>query len=228
MVCVTIVSLFAALVITTFVHISGFVLMARLFGITARVFSIFMGPVLFSFKLRKTQYQLSLLPLGGYAKFPNTEEPFNTPSGEERLDEAHPFKRCAVYLGGCTFLAVFSIAILGPQEWWHSFQSTFQQYLRGALSPLKYGAPGLRAFFDSQPTFPTLVAVMAAKLCAMHLLPLPNFNGGDAILTLIRWRRMGISEWDNRLTIIGLLIMLPLIIGWWIAVFDAIFLKGSA
>ncbi len=60
-------ALFALGVLVT-VHEGGHFLAARLFGVEVEKFSIGFGKKLFGFKRGKTEYLISLIPLGGYVK----------------------------------------------------------------------------------------------------------------------------------------------------------------
>jgi regulator of sigma E protease len=62
--------------ILVFVHEFGHFFMAKLVGINVETFSFGYGKRLFGFKVRGTDYRVSLIPMGGYVKF----------SGEEALE----------------------------------------------------------------------------------------------------------------------------------------------
>ena len=49
-------------------HELGHFLFAKMLGVRVLVFSIGFGPKIFSFTFNKTEYRLSLIPLGGYVK----------------------------------------------------------------------------------------------------------------------------------------------------------------
>ena len=82
-----------ALGLVVLVHELGHFLMARLCGVPVDKFSIGFGPRLFGFVRGRTEYALSLIPLGGYVKM----------AGEEALEEG-------VTPGPDTFLG---------HPWWH-------------------------------------------------------------------------------------------------------------
>ncbi|NEY88744.1 RIP metalloprotease RseP [Tabrizicola oligotrophica] len=66
----TLVFFILALGIIVFVHEYGHYIVGRLAGIHAEVFSLGLGPVLFSrFDQRGTRWQIALIPIGGYVKF---------------------------------------------------------------------------------------------------------------------------------------------------------------
>lgn len=57
-----------ALGILVTVHETGHFVVARIIGVEIEKFSIGFGPRLFSFKKGKTEYRISIIPLGGYIK----------------------------------------------------------------------------------------------------------------------------------------------------------------
>ena len=73
-----------ALGILVIVHETGHFVVARIVGVEIEKFSIGFGPKLFSFKKGKTEYRISLIPLGGYIKMkgenPNEEVDNDTDS----------------------------------------------------------------------------------------------------------------------------------------------------
>ena len=75
-----------ALGILITVHETGHFLAAKIFGVEIEKFSIGFGPRLIGFKKGKTEYRISLIPLGGYLKMKG-ENP-----DEETEDESSSFK----------------------------------------------------------------------------------------------------------------------------------------
>ncbi len=55
--------------ILVFVHEAGHFLVGKLCGIPVEIFSIGFGPSLFNFNRNKTNYRISIIPLGGFVKF---------------------------------------------------------------------------------------------------------------------------------------------------------------
>ncbi|MDO9578224.1 MAG: RIP metalloprotease RseP [Candidatus Cloacimonadales bacterium] len=90
-----------ALGILVTVHEAGHFLAARWFGVEIEKFSIGFGKKLFSFKKGKTEYRISLIPLGGYVKMKG-ENP-----DEEIVDPEHSFR-------GKTWWQRAIIAFAGP------------------------------------------------------------------------------------------------------------------
>ena len=69
-----------------FFHELGHFLMARVLGIGVRAFSLGFGPKLAAVRGGKTEYRLSLVPLGGYVSLAGEEEEEN----EEGKDRSEP------------------------------------------------------------------------------------------------------------------------------------------
>ena len=57
-----------ALGVLIIVHELGLFIMAKLNGVKVNEFSIGMGPKIFTYKGKETNYSLSLLPIGGYVE----------------------------------------------------------------------------------------------------------------------------------------------------------------
>ncbi|WP_224369267.1 RIP metalloprotease RseP [Hyalangium versicolor] len=105
------------------VHELGHFLVAKACGVKVLKFSFGFGPKLLSFTKGETEYQIALLPLGGFVKMAGDV------AGEDlEPDEAHrgflaqpPWKRMAIVLAGPAFNLVFPILIYffifwGPHE----------------------------------------------------------------------------------------------------------------
>jgi regulator of sigma E protease len=105
------------------VHELGHFLVAKACGVKVLRFSIGFGPKLLGFTKGDTEYQIALLPLGGYVKMTG-----DIPGEELEPEEAHrgflaqpPWKRMAIVLAGPAFNLAFPIIIyffvfLGPHE----------------------------------------------------------------------------------------------------------------
>ena len=72
----TLLSGLAALAILVVVHEFGHLIFAKLFEVKVPVFSVGMGPRLFGFSFRGTDYRVSLLPVGGYVRIAG-QDPFD-------------------------------------------------------------------------------------------------------------------------------------------------------
>src|SRR5436853_5646094 len=84
-----------------FVHESVHFLAARLCGVRVDVFSLGFGPRLLGWRRGRTQYQLALVPLGGYVKMAGEE---SAGAGKAAAADELPSKsvgqRFLIYSGG--------------------------------------------------------------------------------------------------------------------------------
>lgn len=110
-----------------FFHELGHFTAAHLFGVTVESFSIGMGPVLLHHKWGKTDYRLSLIPLGGYCGMKGEKEyqkalETNSKTIESEPDSfyyVHPLKRLCIAFAGpffnllFAFISFFVIASIG-------------------------------------------------------------------------------------------------------------------
>ncbi len=86
-----------------FFHELGHFLMARAFGMGVTTFSLGFGPKLFSFTRGKTEYCLSLVPLGGYCAMLGEEDVNDMPEGftpEENMALRPAWQRLLVVVAG--------------------------------------------------------------------------------------------------------------------------------
>ena len=64
------------------IHEFGHFLFAKLFGVGAPVFSVGIGPRLFGFMYKGTDYRVSALPIGGYVQMAGSD-PFGEDAEED-------------------------------------------------------------------------------------------------------------------------------------------------
>lgn len=96
-----------------FIHELGHFLMAKAFNVKVLRFSIGFGPRILGFTKGETEYQLALLPLGGYVKMAGddpTERPRPEDQGRGFLEQA-PWKRSLIALAGPVTNLVFPVLI---------------------------------------------------------------------------------------------------------------------
>ena len=97
-----------ALSVVVFIHELGHFIAARLSGIEVEAFSLGWGKAIFKKKIGKTEYRISMLPLGGYCKMKGEHALVEALESKEKsipLEEgafysASPIKRIAVALAG--------------------------------------------------------------------------------------------------------------------------------
>ncbi len=86
-------------------HELGHFLVAKFFGIGVKTFSLGFGNRLVGIRYGKTEYRISLIPLGGYVKFFGEEEGDDDPrfSDEEDFSKRPPYQRMLVVMAGPVF-----------------------------------------------------------------------------------------------------------------------------
>ena len=112
-----------ALGVLVTVHEAGHFIAARLFGVEIEKFSIGFGPKLLAFIKGKTEYRISLIPLGGYVKMKgeNPDEEIENPETSFRAKNwwqraiiafAGPFMN--FILAMLLFVASFGVSNVSP------------------------------------------------------------------------------------------------------------------
>jgi len=133
-----------------FFHELGHFLLARLFGVGVRVFSLGFGPRIFGLKRGDTDYRLSAIPLGGYVSMVG-EQPDDEPgSGENEGFAPHQYfnrkpawqRMCIVAAGpGFNFLLAFLVywmlIAFGGNEALHVKITTVQPESPAAVAGLR-------------------------------------------------------------------------------------------
>jgi regulator of sigma E protease len=138
----TLVSFVVLLVILIFVHELGHFLAAKLLGVGVERFSLGFPPKLWSKKIGETEYQLAVVPLGGYVKLVG-EEPGAELSPEDAkrsfLLKSFPVK-AAVVLAGPAFNLIFACLALWILTW-----AVGIQHAVPVLGPLDPESPAAKA-----------------------------------------------------------------------------------
>ena len=103
--------------VLVFVHELGHFLVAKWCGVKVVRFSIGFGPKLLSFTHGETEYQIALLPLGGYVKMvgeaqvQGAEEEVSPEDAKRSLYAQSPWKRVAIFVAGAAFNLVFPVLV---------------------------------------------------------------------------------------------------------------------
>lgn len=148
--------LFIAVIgILTFVHELGHFLSAKLIKATVLEFSLGFGPKLLSKKFKGTEYNIRLLPLGGFVKILGDGDPEKKEIKEKSKEDdgnLHNKSRLAqifVMLAGVTMNVFFAIVmyfiILGSSGWkmtldwsFEDFKPTGAKIVKEVVEPVKY------------------------------------------------------------------------------------------
>lgn len=78
------------------IHEFGHFLAAKMFGVGVPVFSVGMGPRLFGYRFRGTDYRVSAFPVGGYVQMSGAD-PFGEEDLENRVDPDEDFMKKPVW-----------------------------------------------------------------------------------------------------------------------------------
>lgn len=206
-------SVMAALLTT---HLVGVVLAAVLAGTPIEKVALFNGPRLVLLNVRHVELSLNLIPMSASVSLPG----FGFSGGEAcegGFGCLHMKWRLTISAAGPLALFLIGCACIGAGPAAESVARGFYQVAVGAFAPLSHGQSLLRqaeSLIVSQQLVTTL-GVLAAKFCAISLLPIPSTNGGRLVMELFRSK---ISEQTaRRLNITGLIISMVIFIGWSVA-----------
>ncbi|BDU63199.1 putative zinc metalloprotease [Candidatus Borrelia fainii] len=101
-----------------FIHELGHLFFAKLFKVKVEVFSIGIGPSLFKFKIKDTEYRFSPIFLGGYCKLKGAEHLENELRLNRQLEADRDsifgisnFKKILIYFAGPLFNLIFALIV---------------------------------------------------------------------------------------------------------------------
>lgn len=95
-----------------FIHELGHFILAKWNGVRVHVFSLGMGPYLFSFNWRGTVYALSMIPIGGYVKMMGQDDlrPDEAPTKDAHdYRNKRPGQKAAILAAGAIFNLLFTL-----------------------------------------------------------------------------------------------------------------------
>lgn len=204
----TLLILFGVFVLCTVLHIGSMAGIGWLIGAPIERVSLFFGPLIHSIRIRNVSFDIRAYPLGGFVKF--TEDSFKT---------IHPIRRTFVAASGCISLLLVSLGILGLAQGFERFANGFYQLFAGALFPRSVGSRLLLNLYylTARGHLIATVGVVAGKMAAVNLLPLPTLNGGEILGLLIEAIKPVPESIRGRLHLIGFLIFLPIVLLWLVA-----------
>ena len=203
--------LLSAVVLCVLLHMLVIALCGAAFGVTVREISLGLGPTAF----RIGRFTFRALPFGGSVRFKDSrEEALDASDMHGTLDGRPLLVQIVIGLSGC--LALLALAIVALQaEGVRAFLNGFVEIVTGAWSPMGK-AQALLAQAQQRlagAPFVVVLGLVAAKLAAFNLLPLPAANGGYVIATIARG--VGIARfWPQGLTPVLLLAYLAIAISW--------------
>jgi len=228
---------FAAVSLCVVVHTGAMALVGWRVGATVEEVSFFFGWILIRFRYRGVSYRVGVIPMGGSVRFKGDRD--KPKSTEEILFAAdmeppgfcdlHPLKRVVIAASGCAALLTMAALCLGL---WASVRSLGRGFVQ--LIPFAPWTPAwvpegkeLAGHFVSlfrHGPFRVALGVLAVKLTAFNLLPLPPLNGGMIVTYLLGWRKELPENAEIAVTYVGLVVSL-ILLGYWTLQFAAIFLQ---
>ncbi|WP_457444096.1 site-2 protease family protein [Roseateles sp. P5_E4] len=184
-------NLFLAIAAVTALHLLTMAAMGHAVGAQLLRISYGFGPALFTTGL----FEIRALPIGGSVRFLHSvEDRLSEEEWPRALDRLSVPAQLLVVLSGCALLLGLAVALQG-RAGIDAFLALPAQWLTGVISPLGDAQALLQriaAFAESAP-FAVILALLAAKVAALNLLPLPYLNGGAALAVL--GRRLGLARW---------------------------------
>lgn len=207
--------LYAGFFVCTLVHLASIAVSARLAGVSIRTFSLGFGPRL----LELGRFRLGAILTGGYVRFLDSREEEASPRQiHAAFDSKSTPVQLFVMLSGCMVLAGASIGIEGRPAL-QALADAPLQLLAGAISPLDAAQDLLHRIsaYSQSTSFTSLLAMVAAKMAAINLLPFPACNGGAAVGAIAR--ALGVHKfWPSTATRALLLSLAGLLGSWLVAV----------
>ncbi|WP_187395167.1 site-2 protease family protein [Pigmentiphaga aceris] len=203
--------LLSAVVLCVLLHTFVIALCAAAFGIKVREVSIGLGPTAFSIG----RLTLRALSFGSSVRFKDSrEEELDESDMHDAFDGRSALVQMLIGLSGCIALVALSAAIW-QSEAIRLVLDGFVQILWGAASPRVKAQAFLAQAEQVLAGLPFLavLGLVAAKLAAFNLLPLPAANGGFVLATL--GRVFGIAQqWPEKLTSGLLLVYFAIALSW--------------
>jgi regulator of sigma E protease len=202
---VTLVELLVVLGIMVLVHEFGHFAVAKLCGVRVETFAIGFGKRIVGFRRGETEYQINILPLGGFVKMsgemlgeiqgPDRDAAENGGEGEPRtIDpgdfQAHPrWQRMLIALAGPTANVVLALVLMTLVSMFHHEVDTYlsgpavNDYTMRGSSAAKTGiAPGDLIVQYADAANPDWYAIAYKSLLNMHgTVPFAYVHGGQRV-----------------------------------------------
>lgn len=207
-------NLLLAVTLIPVLHIATIAGVGRAVGARLHQVSFGWGPVLF----RGQGLLVRALPGMASARFSHSvEDGLPEADWHLALDRRSVPVQWLVTLSGCALLLGLAIALQGRAAV-DAFMALPAQLLAGAVSPFGDAQAVLREADHAvrSSSLAVLLALMAAKVAALNLLPLPMLNGGAALAAL--GRRLGLARhWPPAATHALICVYLALVALWALA-----------
>lgn len=182
--------LLLAVALIPILHVTTMAVVGRAMGARLHWVSFGWGPMLF----KGQNLHVRALPGMGSVRFSHSvEDGLPESDWHLALDRLSLPAQWLVTLSGCALLLALAVALHGYAAV-EAFLALPAQLLAGAVSPFGDAQTLLREAADAvrSSSFAVLLALIAAKVAAFNLLPLPMLNGGAAVAAL--GRRLGLAR----------------------------------
>jgi membrane-associated protease RseP (regulator of RpoE activity) len=222
-----IVTLVAASIPCVFLHVGSMALAGLLLGATLEEVSWFYGPPYIRFRIGQVNCRFGLIPFGGYARFKGEQTPrkameeplFAADLEPPGFNDLHPLRRAATMASGCLALLILAVGCVGVRRAVLSLARGFVQAVPFAPWTPDWVPTGrelaghVLSLFQTAP-FGIVLGVLAAKLAAFNLLPVPPLNGGHIVMTFIDWHKKLPEKVTETITYMGIFLSLWVVLYW--------------
>jgi membrane-associated protease RseP (regulator of RpoE activity) len=199
----------AAIVICVAAHVLSMALAGSAVGGKIKQVDLFLGPRLATVRLKGAAVNIRLIPIAGSVQFADT------------FQNIHPLSRVFAECSGCLALLILSAICLGLSGALDKFFHGFSQIMQGALAPHAEGRGLLLSFaaFLRTGSLVSCLGVVASKLAALNMLPMPPLNGGAIVLNLISWARPLSLKTRELIMQTGFVLTMVILVLWTIALY---------
>ena len=204
----TVLTIVCALMILVPLFLGSIAATSLLISLPIEELSIFHGPTLYEHRFPSFVLRINSIPLGGNVKsYPNVYE------------RSHISKKLLLCLPGCLCLFLVAAICLGAEASMYSIVEGIRQIAIGAISPLGTGRRLVSAAHEYLRTEPFGVALgmVAAKQCAIELLPLSTSSGGRFFLHILKSILPVKERIEVALAVASVLISLMIVAMWGVA-----------
>jgi len=212
-----------------FFHELGHFLAARAVGLPVLRFSIGMGPVIFSHRLKGVEWALSALPFGGYVLFDAESVAFENASPWRKVVTALAGPMANLVIGCLLFIMAASLSVHGlaigtglekSMEALNMLFSTLYRLFSGEVGIRDLGGPVMMVKAGAGLThdagaFLSYLGFLSLNLGIFNLLPIPALDGGQILMSLatsFSGRRL--SDGTQWIVVGGSFILLMGLIAW--------------
>lgn len=136
-----------ALGLIVFVHEGGHYVVAKLFGVRVKVFSLGFGPRWFGFVAGGTDYRVSWIPLGGYVRMAGELPEERTGRSDDFLGKPR-WQRILVYLAGPAMNVVLAVLLVAG-VFAHGFEMQALQEIPAVVGTVLEDSPAEAAGLES-------------------------------------------------------------------------------